>query len=68
MYAVVLISYQGDELRCPYTVAGAAQFNCKPLSPDAGQLISCYSAQEPYTWHVKVKVPNNRPEGPEVCV
>jgi hypothetical protein len=55
MSALVLISYQEDELSCPYTVAGIAQFNCKHLSQDAGQLTLCYSAQEPYcTWHMLV--------------
>jgi len=55
MSAIVLICYQGDELSCPYTVAGTAQFHCKQVSPDAGQLALCYSAQEPYyTWHMLV--------------
>ena len=54
MSAVVLICYQ-DELGCPYTVAGTAQFHCKQVSPDAGQLTLCYSAKEPhYTWHMLV--------------
>jgi len=55
MPAILLICYHGDEVSCPYTVAGTARFHCKQVSPDAGQLALCYSAQEPhYTWHMLV--------------